>query len=274
MAISKSLWAETSRERRTEMDPEVRRKRLTTMVKWGIGVAGAAIISPILYFALKGLLGLAALVVAGAIGYVVIELAPVFAMKIANWKVKMIVSEAEKNPIETMENLRIEKAEELARADQGIVDFETEIGNYDDQLEGFKHDYPTEAPTYVMLSEKMHDGLLDMKREQSTARHELANFEQQIKKAKAIYKMALAAQRVTQLSKSAEAQVFAKIREEVAFDSVRTQLNRAFANLNLALEKRVDARPALPEGRPVKVIDATPTTPERVPVPRNPRKEG
>jgi len=64
----------------------------------------------------------------------------------------------------------------------------------------------------------------------------------------------LAAQKVVKMSKSAEAQVFAKIKEQVAFDAVRTQLNRSFANLNLALERREDARAALPEGLPIGAI--------------------
>jgi hypothetical protein len=82
-----------------------------------------------------------------------------------------------------------------------------------------------------------------------------------IKEAESIYQMALAAQRVTALSKSAEEQVFAKIREEVAFNSVRSSLNRAFAQLNLALDKRNDVQAAslpaptlntLPRGTPGK----------------------
>lgn len=261
------------------MDDEVRRKRLATMFKWGLGLAGAVLISPVVFLAVKGIVGL---IIAVALGYAAIEFAPVFAMKISNRKVKMIVQEAERNPIETMENIRIEKTQELERADQDIAEFETEIGNFDDQLEMFKRDYPAEAPRYVMISEKMHDALDAMKQEQSVARRELKNFEAQITKAKAIYRMALAAQRVVRLSKSAEAKVFAQIKQEVAFDAVRTQLNRAFANLNLALERRADARAelsgarqtALPEARPAEVIDITPAGSERAPVARTPRKEG
>lgn len=254
------------------MDDEVRRQRLATVAKWGIGLAGAVVISPFVFLAVKGIVGLA---IAVAVGMTVIQLAPVFSMKLANWKMKLIIGEAEKNPIETMQNLFVEKSEELQRADQNIVDFETEIGNFDDQLQVFKQQYPAEAETHQTLSERMHEALVEMKREQSAARRELQNFEQQIRKAKAIYKMALAAQKVVKLSRSAEAQVFAQIKEQVAFDAVRTQLNRSFANLNLALEKRADARPALPEARPTQTIDVTTpvSEPERVAVRRTHRKE-
>jgi hypothetical protein len=222
---------------------DAQHKKWETLFKWGLGFAGAVIVAPYVYYAIQGLVGLA---IAAAIGLTVIQLAPWFSMKLANWRMKLIVSEATANPIETMRNLYLEKTQELATADENIVDFETEIHNFDDQVGEFKRQYPNEAQTYETLSAKMGEALADMKGQQTEARKALSDFQTKIKKAEAIYKMSLAAQKVTQLSKSAEAQVFAQIKEQVAFDSVRTQLNKSFASLNLSLEKRSDARAALP----------------------------
>jgi archaellum component FlaC len=219
------------------------REKLVQRFKWGLGLFAAAVISPFVFLAIKGIVGLAA---AFAIGMIITQLAPVYALKLANWRMKLLVSEVETNPIETMQTLLVEKTEELNGADGKIADFETEVRNYDDQVDTFKQQYPAEAETYEALSEKMHTALEDMKHEQTIARKELQNLEDQIKKAKAIYKMSLAAQRVTALSKTAEEQVFADIKQQVAFDTVRTELNRTFANLNLALERRRDTRSALP----------------------------
>jgi septal ring factor EnvC (AmiA/AmiB activator) len=245
-------------------DADVRRQRLETLLKWGIGLIGAIVVAPYIFLAVKGMVGLA---IAIAVGLLITQLAPVFSMKLANWRMGLIVAEAEANPIETMQNLYLEKSQELNRADNNIADFETEIRNFDDQLGDFKTQYPAEADSYDALSLKMHQALDEMKREQTQARRELQNFDQQITKAKAIYKMSLAAQKVVKLSKSAEAQVFAKIKEQVAFDSVRTQLNRSFANLNLALERRNDTRAALP-GVTGTVIDM-PSHADRALVERN-----
>lgn len=222
-----------------EDDPEVRRKRLETALKWGAGLVGAVLVAPFVFLAVKGIVGLA---IAAALGLVVTQLAPVFALKVANWRIKLLVDEVEKNPIETMQNLFVEKTQELARADNNIADFETEIRNFDDQVDGFKQQYPAEADSYETLSARMHEALAGMKSEQSAARAQLADFEKKITKAKAIYKMSIAAQNVVKLSRSAEAEVFAKIKEQVAFDAVRSQLNRSFANLNLALERRADSQ--------------------------------
>ena len=225
-----------------DQNNDARRAQIEQAVKWGAGLIAAVVIAPFVFLAVKGIVGLA---IAMAVGVSLQQLAPVFGMKIANWKMKLIVSEASANPIETMQNLYLEKSKELSDADQHIVDFETEIGNFDDQMATFQKQYPSEAASYETLSSKMHEALADMKTQQTAARKELKNFDQQITKAKAIYQMSLAAQKVAKLSASAESQVYAKIKETVAFDAVRTQLNRSFANLNLAIEKRNDAR-ALP----------------------------
>jgi hypothetical protein len=220
------------------MDSDARQQRIATVAKWGIGLAIAAGISPFIFFAVKGIIGLA---LAAAIGFVAIQLAPVFATKVANLSMRLLTAEAAANPIETMRNLYVEKSEDLERAGGAIEAFETEIRNFDDQVGTFKRDYPDEAAKYDELSEQMHAALADMKREQTQARKELHAFSQQIKKAEAIYKMALAANKVTKLSRSAEAKIYAQIKEQVALDSVRTQLNRAFAGLNSALERRAAA---------------------------------
>ena len=75
-------------------DNEVRRQKLEKRIKLGLGLAIPLIIAPFTSYILWGLLGAGALVVAGIVGFVVIQFAPVFAMKVANWKMKMVVNEA------------------------------------------------------------------------------------------------------------------------------------------------------------------------------------
>lgn len=77
----------------------IKRQKLATYAKWGLALLAAAIISPIIFFAVKGLIGLA---LAGLIGLTIVNFAPVVAMKFANWKVKAITHEAKQNPIEKM----------------------------------------------------------------------------------------------------------------------------------------------------------------------------
>lgn len=215
-----------------------KKQKIATVLKWSGGIIGAAVVSPIILLALKGVLGLLALGVAVGAGATILKLSPIVSMKVSNLLIKGIVREANANPIETMQNLLVEKSAELKEADLAIVDFETEVRNYDDQTVEFSKQYPEEAASFKEISEKMHVGLNQQKSSQEDARFQLANLEQQIHKAEALYKMSLAANKVTAFSKSAEKEVFQNIKEKVALDAVRTSLNRSFASLNMAISQR------------------------------------
>lgn len=219
------------------MDADKKKQRLATILKWAGGLVGAVIISPFVFLAVKGLIGLGLAVLTG---FLMVRLSPVISMKVSNLVVKMIVHEAEKNPIESMENLLIEKTEELQTRDQQIVNFETSVRDYDGKAMQFKKEYPDEAKSFEEISAKMHEGLGQRKKRQKEAREELAELERRIEKGKALYKMSMAALEVTAMSKTAEAEVFQKIKENVAFDAISSSLNRAFANLSMAIDQDKD----------------------------------
>ena len=66
---------------------DIRKARLSSAVKWGLGIAAAVLISPVIFLAVQGLIGLA---LAGIVGLAIINFAPVLGMKFANWKLKAI----------------------------------------------------------------------------------------------------------------------------------------------------------------------------------------
>lgn len=241
-------------------DIELQHKKLSGAIKWGVGLLGALIISPIIFMVVKGLVGLA---IALFVGAVMINAAPAVANMLANWKLKLIKDEANRNPIETMQSLLTEKTAELRARSENITDFDTEVRNFDDQLEEFKRTDQAEAIKYQDISNKMHQKLEDMVESQNQAQDELSAFEENIKKAQRIYKMALAAEKVTSFSKSAEQEIYAKIREDVAFDAVRTKLNRTFATLNTAVARRSESNLALPAPQKDAVVDVVPKSTER-----------
>jgi hypothetical protein len=226
--------------------PEEKRQAWANVLKWIAGLVAAAVLSPIIFLALKGVLGLLALAVAAAAGFTMLKLAPWFSLMVTNLGIKLFIREVEANPIESMESLRIEKTQEAEAADVEIVEFETEIRNYDDQTKEFERRYPEESSTFKDISRQMHEALVSMKQEQESARKALVDLAQRIEKARAIYKMSLAAQRVAQLSKSAEKKVFQEIKEKVAFDAVQSQLNRSFSALNMAVARRKTLQASAP----------------------------
>lgn len=235
------------------IDPEVKRKRIEAVVKalvWGVGLA---IAGPYIWMSLEGLFALAALV--GTAG-VLWSVAPGVAQAFANWRIKLLIAVIEANPIETMETLRGEKYEELQRAENAITDFDTQLGNFKDQVASVKKEYPEEAVAYEEIQARMQDCLDSMREEHRAAKTQLKDFEGRIKKAKVLFNMAKAANAMLEKQADAQAQLFADIKQQVSFEKVRTDLNRAFANMNTAIERRKNA--ALPPAKPQAALPAAP----------------
>lgn len=253
-----------------QLSPEEQLAAKVKKYKWPLlGVAAVLVAGEFGGLIISGVEALFALAAAGVTAAVCVYFLPVITFKLANARMKMIVGEAEHNPIETLRNDYIYRQNQLQRADDSIQEFEMEIRNYDDQCREFKEQYPDEAENFLEISQAMHDGLREMKSEQAIARAAVADLAQKIKKAEAIYKMSLAAQRVTSLSRDSQEKVFADIKQQVAFDAVRSQLNRSFAALDRAMAKRTElsqraAAPALPATTVTDTLPAQVITPEKV----------
>lgn len=199
--------------------------------------------------------------------FVGVNFAPAFGDWVRNKRIQAIVALAEANPIETMQNLWADKKQELDRQDNAITAFETEFRNVSQMVDDLHGTDPEEAKQYEAMRDQMEVGLTELRNEQTAATGELSRFKLQVDKARRIYKVAGAMNKALEVSQSAQAVVFAKIKEDVAFDKVRSDLNRAFANLNSAVERRKNAALFAPKTQaslpaPQQTIDAqvTPVT--------------
>lgn len=246
------------------MEMDVKQKKLAKKI--ALGAVVGLIAAPLVGAAIYGLVGL---LVIGGISFVAIQFAPVFATEVSNQALKLFESRVRANPIESLKNLYIEKEQELLDKNKQIETFDTEIRNYDQQAKVFSKQYPEEAETYTEISTKMHTLLEGMIEAQQAAKQLLFTLSRKVEKAEAIYKMAKAAQNVLTLSKSAEAKVFAEIKEKVAFDTVQSEMNRSFAALDLAIRQKDDHQLSLPPA-PVEQIQM----PRRTVVPEYVRRNG
>lgn len=223
-----------------EQSLEVRKANLSRNLKIA-GAAGACLlVAPLTIVILWGVLGIAALAVAGVVGFTAINLAPWYADKVANWRMKLIVAEAQKNPIETMKNIYIQNMKTIEEKDEKIRNFEARLGDYRDKMEGFVKTYPAEAQRYQDVALKMAKVLQRQKEKQKAAKLSAKEYNANITKAEAIYDMALAANDVQQLAGSIEKQVFQDIKKQVAFDSVNHQFNLAVADLSMETDTEPD----------------------------------
>ena len=213
-------------------DMELRRKKIETYTKWGLGALGALVISPVIFMIVKGIIGLA---IAGAVGLAVITFAPVVAMKFANWKLRAVKAEASANPIETLQNVFKEKMDALRRFSESITVFHAEVANFADKVKLFEKQYPADAGKFAEQLEKMRELLKLRQNNYKQAQGELALFESEIQRASAIWDMANAAAAMNKAAGMNEDDILEKIKTETAVDSVQKNLNRAFAELETSL---------------------------------------
>jgi hypothetical protein len=228
-------------------------------LKWGLGLTAAVLISPVIFLAVKGIIGLGLALV---VGLVLINGAPVLAMKAANLKLKGIRHEASRNPVETLQHEWQAQREALTKFKESITTFRTEVANFASQVEGFAVSFPADAPKFAEQQRQMERLLQVREARYKGVKDELEKFQLEINRAEAIWKMSQAAQRLNKAAGMNEDDFLARIKTETAIDAVQTSLNRAFAELETSLmdETPVIGLSASELGLTAHVIDAQKAT--------------
>lgn len=234
------------------MDLDPNKQRLATVLKWITGIAAAVIVSPIVFLAVKGLIGLG---VALVIGLAIVNFAPVLSMRMANWKLLGIKSAARANPIETLQNqLRDRRAKLIEFAGQ-ITEFSTACRGFEDKVKDFAAAQPENAQQFRDQVDAMHTLLARRRQKYVETKAETDKFEQRIGRADALWKMGEEAAKMNRFARQQDAGAFEKIKTEVALDAVQDSMNRAFADLEMSLLEETDTNhPALTH-TPADVIE-------------------
>lgn len=253
----------------TQLTPEQRKQRTETVLKvLGVGVIGF-LVAPFILQTIGGIVGL---VVAAGLGFVGINFARVFSMTVANWRLKAIKAEAMRNPCETLQNEYVKKENALKDYKTNITKFAAQVMAFADQVKGYVKEGLEDAQTYVEQLEKMKQLLQIRKEKYQQAQDMLAQFAETIARTEKKWKMAVAAQAMSEAAGELAGDTFDKICIETALDSVQTKLNESFADLDIALmdderEKRqLEAKQAKTLPPVSRVTDVNTTQP--VPVTR------
>lgn len=209
-------------------------KKLAQFLKWGVGLIGAVIISPFVFLAVKGIVGLA---LAIALGFVITQSAPFFTMIVSNWVLKAIKWEAAANPIETLQNQYAERTAHLEEARNSITDFDTNVRSFEGKVKKLKITFPSDSADFDEQLSQMHELLSARKAALKDAEGALAVFNGEITKARAKWDVAMAAQGAFKSAGKAAESAMAMIKRETALDSVELALNRSFAQLSTIVAK-------------------------------------
>lgn len=195
-----------------------------------IGVLGLAV-SPFIFLAVKGLIGLIA---AATVGLGAVMFAPVVSMKFANWKVKVIVSEAKENPIETMQNLLIAKKQAFNDFKLNVETAVTACKSFKTKTDQFALQYPTRAPEFQKQLEQMEQLVTAKKTSLKRAQLMLEEGDRKLIELKAYWDMSQAAQAANKAAGMNTGDIYERMKSDTAVDAVFESMNKAFAELEVA----------------------------------------
>lgn len=213
----------------------------------GLGVAGL-IVAPIILTAIGGIVGFG---VAAGVGFVIVQLAPVFALKVANMKYRMIDAEkvshiqkvtsaAEQNPIETLTNLLIAKKQAFQVFKTSVTQAITARSNFSTKVDNFKKKYPARAAEFEAQLARMTDLVERKKRALNEAQASLEDGDHKLEEMKAYYEMSKDAIEANRAAGMDTGDAFEKLKADTACDAVFESMNMAFAQLEVAAALDVD----------------------------------
>lgn len=238
---------------------EDRKTRLATALKWGLGIGAAMLIAPVIFLAVKGLVGLGLALLAGL---VIINAAPVVALRLATWKIAGLKGLARSNPIEVREKLALDRHAMLEKKAQSITDYATEVSGFANEVQNLAQQYPQDAEQFKSQLDTCNRLLEHQRAEYKRAVAALQEFERATQRARAKWKVAQSALRMQRLSGAQADSAMEKILADEALDSVEHAMDQAFAGLDTAIMKIEATRQALPAGLALpndsNVIDLTP----------------
>lgn len=219
----------------------------------GMGVVGL-LVAPFILMSIGGLIGLG---IAAAVGFTLITLAPWFALKVANWKYRLIDAEkvahvkavtdaAAENPIETMTNLLIAKKAAFQTFKLSVEQAATARSNFKLKVEKFKQRYPARAPEFETQLARMTDLVERKKKALGEAQRTLDDGDMKLEEMRAYYEMSKDAIEANRAAGMDTGDAFEKLKADTACDAVFESMNLAFAQLEVAAALDVDDKPAQP----------------------------
>jgi hypothetical protein len=220
--------------------------------KWGT-VAGLAVVgfvvAPFIFLSIQGLIGLA---IAGAVGFVLVTLAPWFALKVANWKyrltdaekvshIKKVTGAAADNPIETLTALLIAKKQAFQVIKSSVEQAVTARSNFKQKVAKFKERYPHRAPKFEAQLSRMTDLVERKKVALNQAQKTLEDGDMKLEEMQAYYEMSKDAIEANRAAGMDTGDAFEKLKADTACDAVFESMNMAFAQLEVAAALEVNS---------------------------------
>lgn len=215
------------------VDP--RAKRWGIAIKYAVLLGIGFIVSPYIWAAIGGLVGMIA---AAAVMGTTWMLLPVVEDKARNLRLRFITAEAAKNPVETLRNGLLDKTVALDARKTAIGKLKGQIRTFADKVDGIKDKYGAQDSGYIKLAADLVDlRRIAVQREQKwqEARAQLDRYSDSIDRAQMIWDAGNAAAAARESSGLTDADFYARLKSETAFDSIEQNYNTALADLDTSM---------------------------------------
>lgn len=235
-------------------------KKWATMA--GIGIAGF-IVAPFVFISISGIIGAA---IAAGLGLVLVSLAPWFALKVANWKYRLIENEktshiakvaeaAAENPIETLQNILQQNHVAFGKFKNSVTQAVTARDTFKQKVAEFKKQFPHRSAEFEQKLAQMTDKIERKKTALAVAADQLEVGKAKLEEMKAYWDMSQAMQDANTAAGLDTDDNFAQLKMDTAVDAVFESMNKAFAQLEVEdhLEEEKQFRQGI-ENNPADVI--------------------
>lgn len=210
---------------------EQKRATYDKYFKFAMVALAVLIISPIIFMIVKGIVGL---IIAGLVGLIAVNAAPVISMKLANWKVKGIVSEAKENPIETMQNLLVAKKNAFMTFKRDVENATAGYKTFERKIEEFSKQYPQRAKEFMVQLEAMEKLVTQKQQALLQAQAAIKEGDNKLTEMKAFWDMSQIAQEANKSAGMNTGDIFEALKLETSCSAVFDSMNRAFAEMEVA----------------------------------------
>jgi hypothetical protein len=239
---------------------EQKRKSIETAVKILALVVVGFIVAPVIFIAIKGLIGA---IVAAVVGLVAINLAPSVAAMVANWRLKALKAVAAANPIETLENQYADRQNALMGIRDNIKESYAVLQDLYAQIQEHDEKYPGRPSQNLDKYNKLK-ALIELRgKKYKQAQKNLAAFGEVIEEKRSDWKIAQTMARASKLANVGE-DFQAKLMQDTALITIQDGLNMAFSELETSL---LDEQPIQPSGTQPPPAIAAGTTPSAARIP-------
>lgn len=241
---------------------------LSKVVRFGALLAICAVVGPVAYMAIKGIVGLA---VFGVLAYIGYNAAPVIAMKVTNAKtlaleaeryafyraldeernahVNKVAQAAAADPIATARNQSLSYKQRAAKNMEAITAYSTEVKNFEGMTAEFGKKYPENAQMYRDQLVTMKKALQIKSDLYKALMERIQQMDDQIAFLEANWKMSQALQKANAMGGVENADPMEQIKADAAIDSVRNSINKAFAEMDSAVLQASVAKSGTPYDR-------------------------